>query len=131
MIAADKNPALVAMWTEAVKGWSPPEMISKPEYEKMRTAWRSKDFSEYPLHLLGFAGYGASYRGSWMASYEGGLCIGSTSRAVTKESKLVSKVEFICSDYTGLEIPPDSVIYCDPPYVESLGHHAFGFYTEE
>ena len=25
-------------------------------------------------------------------------------------------VDFICADYDSLEVPPNSLIYCDPPY---------------
>ena len=47
-----------------------------------------------------------------------------------KQSPLLRDVEFIHSSYQDLEIPSNSIIYCDPPYQGTTGYKD-GFNHEE
>ena len=75
----------------------------------------------------GFAGFAFSYSGKWL----GGWCRdGANKRDYVKEaynnavkqSPLLNGVKFIHSSYSELEVPDDSIIYCDPPYANTTGY---------
>ena len=38
-------------------------------------------------------------------------------RGLNKQIPLLKDIEFVCSEYNNLLIPPNSIIYCDPPYL--------------
>ncbi|MDD5417135.1 MAG: DNA adenine methylase [Candidatus Aenigmarchaeota archaeon] len=69
----------------------------------------------------GYAGFAFSYGGKWL----GGWCRDRTGkrdyvqeayRNALKQSSKLSDIIFTCVSYSDLEVPPNSLIYCDPPY---------------
>lgn len=74
--------------------------------------------------LIGFAGFAYSYSGKWF----GGWCrdgagkrdyVAEAYRNAVRQSPNIQGVELICSSYEFLDIPPNSIIYCDPPYKDT------------
>jgi DNA adenine methylase len=43
-------------------------------------------------------------------------------RNVLKQSVNIQGVEFVCKNYLELNIPENSLIYCDPPYKNTAGY---------
>lgn len=95
-----------------------PDNITRDEYNTVK-----KNRDQYPDWYVGFVGLLGAYNGCFMKSYAG--------RTKTKDGKVrnyvkekinnllkqdLSNIQFSCSDYRDLIIPPNSVIYCDPPY---------------
>ena len=85
-------------------------------YQNLKTVSK-KSFSP----LIGFAGFAYSYSGKWF----GGWCrdgagkrdyVAEAYRNAVKQSPNIQGVELVCSSYEFLDVPPDSIIYCDPPY---------------
>ena len=90
----------------------------------------NKDFTEDDYKQLrhsdryrhkGYAGFAFSYGGKWL----GGWCrdskgkrdyVAEAYKNALKQSPKIQGVHFILSSYWDLEIPPNSLIYCDPPY---------------
>ena len=72
----------------------------------------------------GYCGFACSYSGKWL----GGWCRGNSSdgtprdyvneayKNAVKQSPNIQGVEFKCCSYQELDIPSNSIIYCDPPY---------------
>ena len=58
-ICNDVHPYLIAMWKGLQNGWTPPDAISKEEYQYIKA---HKD--EDPA-LTGFVGFGCSFGGKW------------------------------------------------------------------
>lgn len=58
-------------------------------------------------------------------------------RGIAKQIPNLQGVEFRSGDYKGLQIPEESIIYCDPPYVNtaeyrrSLNHDEFWQWRRE
>ena len=70
--------------------------------------------------LSGFIGFGCSFGGKWWGGYARqtkGLNYALTAkRSVSKKMKGLLTATFINKDYKNVEIPDNSLVYCDPPY---------------
>ena len=125
-IGADNNKYLIAMWNELQKGWTPPEFITREFYSECRNKYNndSAELSEY--HIVGYVGFNGSYGGRF---YDGGYAGITTTKQgkernypleayknVTKQVEKIKDKKFVLSCYKDLDIPPKSIIYCDPPY---------------
>lgn len=119
-IANDINPYLIDMWITLTGGWEPPEFVTKDEYVDIRD-----NKGLYPSYLVGWVGFNCSYSGKWFAGYAGltNTKIGTVRNYqaeaianITSQVPLLKEVLFYNSEYSELELPPNSIVYCDPPY---------------
>ncbi len=118
-IANDINYYLIEMFKALQLGWKPPENISELEYNDIRN---NKD--KYEPFLVGFVSIGCSYSGKEWGGYARGndnkgnprnYCLESRNN-ILNQYELLKDVSFYNKDYYELEIPENSIIYCDPPY---------------
>lgn len=98
-----------------------PDLITEDDYEKAK---KEKNIDG----LTGYIGFAMSFGGKFFGGYRRDVagtkgCIENmkTQSRRSKEnainqSKNIQEVEFINESYLDLEIPPNSIIYCDPPY---------------
>ena len=104
-----------------------PQVITESEYNSAKEL--------RPLTgLVGFIGFAMSFGGKWFGGYRRDVagskgCIDNmrtqTRRSrdsAIKQSKLIQGVDFVFSSYSELVIPPNSIIYCDPPYEGTTGY---------
>ena len=122
-LASDYNKHLIEFYKALQYGWIPPLRISKTEYEDI------KQNQERDSKMTVWAGICCSYGGKWFGGYlsdyqetkrlKSGRLPNHQDEArrglMVQIPNLIS-VHFIHSDYKNLEIPPNSIIYCDPPY---------------
>ena len=136
-ICNDIHPYLIAMWKGLQNGWTPPDAISKEEYQYIKA---HKD--ENPA-LTGFVGFGCSFGGKWFGGYaydkRGDDYCGQAKRGVmrdycgeaknttTKDMTGLKNATFICGDYRDVVIPEHSVVYADPPYEKSTKYSTGDF----
>lgn len=99
------------------RGWYPPQSMTEKEYNKIR-----KNSDSVAPELAAFAASGLSFGSKWFDVFaknaEGkDYCIGARNRALADAPGLKG-CTFIAGSYDQLNphIPPESVIYCDPPY---------------
>ncbi|WP_300227263.1 DNA adenine methylase [uncultured Bacteroides sp.] len=126
-IAADINPYLIGMWKGLQGDEIYPVEISRETYMKAQKAYRNKEYTNYSVSEIGWIGYMSSYNGMFYRSYSG---IGSDGRDyikasmnnILKQLPLLDGVIFNCCPYDKLEIPENSIIYCDPPYKGTKGY---------
>lgn len=97
-----------------------PDLITEEDY-----ASASVRRSTY---LDGFIGFAMSFGGKWFGGYRRDVkgakgCVDNmitqtrrSKASAIKQSSLISGVKLIASSYRDLDIPPQSIIYCDPPY---------------
>jgi len=103
------------------KGWG------KHEWSKGKTAWRMKPLSDknsYSDELIGFAGIALSFKGKWWGGYsrDNSGTRSYAQEALNNVTKLANKIKgskFYNTSYDELDIPAESLIYCDPPYGET------------
>ena len=118
-IANDLNYYLIEMWKELCNGWIP-RKYTREEHKHIRD---NKD--EYPPHVVAWVGFNCSYSGVYFGGFSGetktkiGTIRDYQSEAINNVLKQVPKMQdvvFQNKPYSELELPPNSIIYCDPPY---------------
>lgn len=131
-IANDKQIFLIQMWRALRDGWTPPESISREDWEYVR----ANQLDNMPL--TAFVGFGCSFGGMWFSSYAVGDYGGHVRNyAMSARKKLLHKishmkdVEFLALDYKDVVIPHGSFVYCDIPYKNTAGYSVGEFNHDE
>lgn len=132
-IGADYNEYLAEMWKAVSSGWNPPEIITEELYKDIKV-----NKGNYSKELVAYVGFALSYGAKWFSGYRkdsvGKRNYSSESyRGAMRQFPLLRNVDFRHSSYQDLKIPDNSIIYCDPPYkntveykaVESFNHEPF------
>lgn len=118
-LLSDAQPDSIAMWQAVQRGWVPPTVVSEEQYEALRAA--------EPSALRGFVGFGCSYGGKFFGGYgrqaiAGGKPTTETTlapgahRSVMRSAPAIARAYLRCCDYRNVSLPPDAVVYADPPY---------------
>lgn len=79
----------------------------------------------------GYAGFAFSYASKWLGGWRRGKnakgverdYVNEAYKNALKQSPLLQGVDFICCDYKSLEIPKNSLVYCDPPYENTTKYY--------
>lgn len=115
-IGADINQYLIDCLDAISNGWIPDQHYTEEFYNDIKASPNN-----YPAFLVGYFGFALSYGGKWF----GGWCRDSQGKRnyvlearnnAVKQSTYLSGIKFVHSDYKSLDIPNNSIIYCDPPY---------------
>lgn len=118
-IANDVHYHLIKMWEELIRGWIPTK-ITREEYSEIRS-----NKSRYPSHFVGWVGFNCSYSGKWFGGFAGetktkiGTIRDYQIEAINNVKNQIDKMKgvvFKNKSYYELELPPNSIVYCDPPY---------------
>lgn len=117
-LGADNNKYLIALLEAVQNGQELPEHITKDEYIAVKT-----NKNNYPDWYVGFVGFVSSFRAKFFGGYSG-YCTTKTGiqRNYIKErinnilKQNLDGIKLVCSSYDALDIPANSIIYCDPPY---------------
>lgn len=130
-IANDKNTYLIEMWRGLVKGIEYPTEITKELYDFARDVYNRRETKfEHLINMsddmIGWIGWMGSANGRFFdGGYSGisntkiGTIRNYIQEAMANIKKQVPKmmdVKFENKDYIELEIPEQSIIYCDIPY---------------
>lgn len=118
-IGSDINYYLIKLFKAVQNGWIPPDNVNVDEYYSIKN-----NKNDYPPHLVGFVGFGCSYSGRWFEGYaRGGKSNGKprnycaeSQRNILKQADKIQGIDIKNSEYDELHLPPNSIIYCDPPY---------------
>lgn len=93
--------------------------FTEEDYKQLRKS------DEYPYK--GYAGFAFSYGGKWLGGWSRNKSgtrdyVNESYRNAINQSKKIQGVKFVHSSYQTLEIPPNSIIYCDPPYQNTTSY---------
>lgn len=124
-VAGDGHEDLILMWQALASGWIPPESITREEYQRLK--------GDSPSALRGFVGFGASFGGKWFGGFADTPFdkhhnrhtlpfIEAARRSVLKTTKSFHGAQILHSDYWSHEVDSNTVIYCDPPYADTVGY---------
>lgn len=112
-IANDKHKYLISMWKELQNGWIPPTKLSRQEYKYLKENKNDKPY------LTGFVGFGCSFAGKWFGGYaysdKRNYCLNAYNSVLNKLKNL-KNVMFYNLDYSEVDMPKGSLVYCDIPY---------------
>lgn len=134
-LGADNNKYLIALFKAIQNGQELPEYITKEEYQEVKA---NKD--NYPDWYVGFVGFCCSFRGKFFNGYAG---ITNTSNDkqrnyikekrnnILKQAAKLSDIKLECCSYDALDIPANSIIYCDPPYSDTTAYKTGAFDTDK
>ena len=137
-IGADINGCMIALHKALAAGWHPPETMTEEQYNDIRDHQ-----DRHPPELVAFVATGCTFGSSWFSSFvtentragagyvsgtrariegmDGSRCAQSA-RSCLRDAPGLVGVKFIHSSYDSLEIPPQSLVYCDPPYIGTTGY---------
>lgn len=127
-IGTDAQADIALMWRAAIEGWQPPETLSRDEYAALRHA--------EPSPLRAFAGHGCSFAGKFFGGYavEGDRNFAAQARrSILKRATAMRHAEVAQLDYRdiGQIAGPGVVIYCDPPYANTLAYAGAGAFDSD
>jgi DNA adenine methylase len=124
-IANDKNFAMVAL-LDALgnKGWEPPAAMTQAEFRKLMK--RKNDLqamTQEEQALFAFAATGLTFGSQWAGQWvkEEQRCR-QAHDACMRAAPGLQGIEFHSGSYDALNIPPGSIVYCDPPYSKTTGY---------
>jgi DNA adenine methylase len=117
-IGNDLNKYIVSLLRSIRDGWLPPSIVTADEYNSIKVTPNN-----YPDYLVGFVGFGCSFGGKFF----GGYAKNSRGRNYAQVSKntLLKIAPFLqesllcCQEYSDIDIPHNSFVYCDPPYANT------------
>ena len=115
-IGSDLNKPLIACLDAMSKKWLPIKDVSEEFFNEVKA-----DNSIVDLPTLGYIGTQLTFGAMWFSGYrkdKQGVRNYSDEafRHVEKQSQKLYGVKFESKSYSDLDIPPQSIIYCDPPY---------------
>lgn len=126
-IANDINHYLIETFKALQDGWVMPKEVPEDLYKKIKN-----NPDDYPPHLVGYVAFQLSYGAKWFGGYRRDS-IGKRNYSmeaynnVMKDIPLLDGIEFHSKNYYDLEIPDNSIIYCDPPYQNTTKYKDGGF----
>jgi DNA adenine methylase len=120
-IGSDKNKYLIEMWKGLQLNKEKPMTISKELYSQARTEYNNGTNIEFDDFLIGWIGWMGSYNGRFFdGGYSGKTAtrdyVDEQIRNTLKQLELLNGATFLSKEYFELEIPNESIIYCDIPY---------------
>ena len=97
-----------------------PELIPRNNTEYTEEMYNRAKKSDFKTSIDCFAlfnySFGAKFKGGWARNNRGTDYVKECVRNVLIQSKKLKGIKLQESTYQGLVIPPNSIIYCDPPY---------------
>lgn len=125
-MGSDVHPHLIVLLDALSHGWVPPDCVSEWQY---KDAQKNRHLDP----LTAFIGFCASYSGKWFGGYARGNDLSGmprnygseAKRNLLKQAENLKGVTFHCKSYLDVMPPPNSLIYCDPPY-EGTTSYAVG-----
>ena len=120
-LASDKSEYLMEMWCDLTEEYMFIEKIDKDMYDRARNEFNNGVNEEFTISEIGWIGFMASYNGRF---FDGGYNGNYKKRDYTKESidniykqiESMKGVKFDFGNYNEINIPNNSIIYCDIPY---------------
>lgn len=115
-IGSDLNDPLIACLGAMSLGWLPMRDVTEEFFNKVKS---NHELVDKPT--LGYIGTQLTFGSMWFSGYrkdkQGKRNYSDEAfRHVEKQAPKIYGVEFLTSSYSDLELPPQSIIYCDPPY---------------
>lgn len=113
-IANDLHKELIALHIAVQQGQELPSAISEEEYKSIK---QNKEL--YPDWLVAFTGFGCSFAGKYFGGYARGgnqNYASCAKNSITKKHTNMDTVKFVNLNYSDVQIPQESFIYCDIPY---------------
>ena len=115
-IASDINKYLIAFLKYVQENEFNPEHIGEDKYKEIQ---KNKD--NYPDWLVGYVGFNLSFGAKFFGGYRRDKAgkrdyENEAQQNIEAQQPYLKGIQFFNCNYYELEIPNESIIYCDPPY---------------
>lgn len=148
-IINDKQPYVAAMWNAVINGYKfPKDTYTKEDHDIMKRKWLAGEVPEDEYPECAFLMTCYSLFGRWGASYYRNAYKKDPTHEYNGMKNIYKRAEqmrgnttVLNMDYRDVPIPPESVIFADPPYVgvennvwglnEKFDHNEFWEYMRE
>lgn len=124
--ANDIDSELIALLSAVSDGYLPPASVSREEYHKVK-----ENPSKYPPEYRGFVSiccsFGRKKWGGYASNAKGYDYARSGMRALGRMRRTLKGIIFSSVNYKDMHIPPNSIVYCDPPYRGTAGYKSGKF----
>lgn len=123
--ANDCNKYLIALFKHLANCGNLPDFIEKEEHKKI-----IKNIESYDDWFVGYVGFCCAYNGVF-GTYAGRskTKIGTirdyqdeSKRGILKQITKLNEVWYCNASYDEIQIPENSIVYCDPPYQNTTGY---------
>jgi DNA adenine methylase len=129
-LANDSNFYLIELFKALQNGWIPPSEVSEDFFRQVRA-----NKEQFPPALVGFIGFNCSFGGEFFSGFarDKASCnyAAVAKRNLMKQLPNIKDVLFTCGDYRQMDIPANSIIYCDPPYEKTEGYKQSGKFNKK
>ena len=122
-IANDINPYVIALWRALLfENFQPPKYVAKDMYSHIR-----ENKHLYSEAVVGWVGINCSFKGKFFGGFAGTHKNGRNYQEeainnTLKQKPYLTGITLTQGDYRDLRIPKNSIIYCDPPYLNTTGY---------
>ena len=120
-IGADSNKYLIELWKGLKSGKELINEIPRELYSEARIEFNNSTnikFDDFEIGWIGFMGgfNGRFYGGGYSGTHGNRDYVAEQIRNTLKQKELIKDIDFYNCNYSELQIPKESIIYCDPPY---------------
>jgi DNA adenine methylase len=126
----DIDSNLIAMFRALQTGWMPPANVSRDEYYAIKA-----NPQNYSPELVCFVSLGCSFGnkrwGGYAQNKKGTNYADVCRRNLLKQLPNIKDVAYTNQNYWSLNIPENSIVYCDPPYAGTVKYSKEGFNHEQ
>jgi DNA adenine methylase len=133
--ASDVNKYLIAMWKALQKGWIPPSKMTQKQYDQAKEQVMEKDGKgRMSDELLAFIGFGCSFYGMWFSQFahkDKNYAKVAKDSLLRKIKSIPKDTKFKCMSYEDLKPEKNSIIYCDPPYADTVQEYSKSNFDSE
>lgn len=122
-IANDLHKELIALHKAVQQGWIPPSVVTEEDYKQAK---QTED------HLKAFIGFGCSFSGKYFGGYARCNAMNrnyalQSANSLIKKHQNMKDVEFFSLNYFEVNIPSNSLVYCDIPYKDTTKYSTDSF----
>lgn len=123
-LAGDINASVIEMWKKAQQGWIPPITCTEDDFMTMKYDGLVSAEKGFLGHQLSFGGV---YFASYIGRYSKNVNCETAAQRVHELGTTMPKIEFECKHYKGYTPLENYIIYCDPPYQDTVQRYQTEF----
>lgn len=110
-----------------------PDAFDEEEYYAVKRVYKDGDYSVYNWAMIGYVGNCLSYGSKWWGGFakfnpkKNEDHVKEAYNGIKKQLnnfKYLNTTDFYALSYDEYDYPENSVIYCDPPYMDSIGYES-------
>lgn len=127
-IGSDINKYVVSMWQKIQEGeWIPPQEVTKDEYYDIKESYINKDHYHSDW-VIGYVGNCCSNGSAWWNGYANFNPKKNENHVLEAYNGIMKQIDnfkffdetiFLNQSYDKIDYPHNSIIFCDPPYVNT------------